>query len=109
MDDIKRHIDTWSWIVLFITSVLFIVALFLKGLTHELSLEAGVFLVSLKLIMMAYKHSVVSAELKVRLDDVQAVLTRLEGGLQSRHAREAEGGSPDTSSKPARPRSKVDR
>jgi len=103
MGDIKRHVDTWSWIVMFITSVLFVVALFLKGLSHDLSLEAGVFLVSLKLIMMAYKHSVIAAELTVRLDDVQAALTRLEGLLQPRHSFEAKEGSPDKSSKPVSP------
>jgi hypothetical protein len=26
MGDIKRHVDTWSWIVMFITSVLFVAA-----------------------------------------------------------------------------------
>ena len=103
MGDIKRHVDTWSWVVMSMTSVLFVVALFLKGFSHDLFLEAGVFLISLKLIMMAYKHSVVATELKVRLDDVQAVLTRLEGLLQPRHSSEAGQGSPDKSSKPASP------
>ncbi len=78
----KKHIDPWSWIVMGVTSVLFITALFLKGLTHDVLLEAGVFLVSVKLIMTVYKNSVSAGELKSRLDDVQAALARLEGLLQ---------------------------
>jgi len=34
------------------------VALFTKGFTHDILLEAGVLLVSVKLIIMAYKNSV---------------------------------------------------
>ena len=78
----KKHIDPWSWIVMAVTSALFITALFRKGLTHDVLLEAGVFLVSVKLIMMAYKNSVSATELKGRLDDVQAALARLEELLQ---------------------------
>ena len=54
----KKHLDLGSIIILLITLVLFIAALFVKGFTHDLLLEAGVFLVSVKVIMMAYKISV---------------------------------------------------
>ncbi len=101
MGDRKKHVDTWSWIVMSITSVLFVTALFLKGFSHDLFLETGVFLVSLKLIMMAYKNSVVATELKVRLDDVQAALTRLEDILQPRHSSGTKEGPRDESSKSA--------
>ncbi len=50
MNAMTRHIDSWSWVVIAITLVLFLVALFLKGLSHDLLLEAGVFLISVKLI-----------------------------------------------------------
>jgi len=40
-----------------ITFVLFAVALFAKGFTHDLLLEAGVLLVSVKLILMAYRNT----------------------------------------------------
>ena len=40
-----------------LTLALFVVALFVKGLTHDLLLEAGVFLVSVKLVLMNYKNS----------------------------------------------------
>jgi hypothetical protein len=41
-----------------LTLALFVAALFAKGFTHDLLLEAGVFLVSVKLILVAYKNSV---------------------------------------------------
>jgi hypothetical protein len=49
----SRYIDRGSLAVMAITLVLFIAALFTKGLTHDLFLEAGVFLVSVKLILQA--------------------------------------------------------
>src|SRR5438045_2524576 len=49
-------------VVIALTLILFIVALFIQGLTHELLLEAGVFLVSVKLILMSYKNSVLAGE-----------------------------------------------
>jgi hypothetical protein len=60
---VKEHLDLGSIIVIIITLVLFITALFVKGFTHDLLLEAGVFLVSVKVIMMAHKISVHSNEI----------------------------------------------
>jgi cobalamin biosynthesis protein CobD/CbiB len=54
---VRKHLDLGSIIILLITLVLFIAALFVKGLTHDILLEAGVFLVSVKVIMMAYNIS----------------------------------------------------
>ncbi len=54
----KSHFDTPTLITILITLVLFIAALFTKGFTHDLLLEAGVFLVSVKLILMGYRNSV---------------------------------------------------
>lgn len=79
----KRHLDVWSRAIIGVTLVLFLVAVFVKGLGHEILLEAGVFLVSVKLIMMAYKNSVAAAELEDRFDGLQAALTRMERLLQS--------------------------
>jgi len=77
-DHTKRHVDAWSWVVMGVTSLLFLTALFLKGLTHDALLEGGVFLVSVKLIMMAYKNSVAEKEVKEHLDGVQEALERME-------------------------------
>ena len=51
----REHFDLGSLTIIAVTFVLFVVALFAKGLTHDLLLEVGVFLVSVKLIVMAYK------------------------------------------------------
>jgi len=53
----RKHFDVGSMMVIIVTFVLFTMALFTKGFTHDLLLEAGVFLVSVKLILMAFKNS----------------------------------------------------
>ncbi|MEJ2639927.1 MAG: hypothetical protein P8010_10165 [Desulfosarcinaceae bacterium] len=70
------HFDTGSLLTIVITLILFIVALFTKGFTHDLLLEAGVFLVSVKLILMGYKNSVVSQKI---LDDLEQIKSRPDG------------------------------
>lgn len=72
---IKEHFDLGSVIVIIITFVLFVLTLFTKGFSHDLLLEAGVFLVSVKLILMAYKNSVTSNEL---LNEIKAIKKKLE-------------------------------
>jgi hypothetical protein len=80
-----RRVDPWSAVVIALTLVLFVVSVFVKGFTHELLLEAGVFLVSIKLIMMANRNSL-SARLTVQrlerissmLEDIQARSTQTQ-------------------------------
>ena len=74
----QRRFDTGSLIVILVTLVLFVGALFTKGMTHDLLLEAGVFLVSVKLIIMSYKQSVASEDLVRRLERIQESLGRIE-------------------------------
>ena len=62
--------DAGSLVVSLITLVLFLAALFAKGLSHDLFLEAGVFLVSVKLIMMSYKNSAAVGLLNEKLDAI---------------------------------------
>ena len=66
--------DAGSLAVAALTLVLFAVALFEKGFTHEMLLEAGVFLVSVKLMMLAYKSQKASERVETRLDEIAAVL-----------------------------------
>lgn len=68
------YIDTGSLTVMAVTLLLFIAALFTKGLTHDLFLEAGVFLVSVKIIMMAYRNAVSTKDVSLKLDKVLALL-----------------------------------
>jgi hypothetical protein len=72
----REHFDIGSSVVIAITFVLFVWALFIKGFTHDLLLEAGVFLVSLKLILMAYKNSVTTGTLLNELQDIKHTLEK---------------------------------
>ena len=69
-----RHFDPWIIIVIVITVLLFTVALFVKGFTHNLLLEAGVLLVSIKLIMMAYRNSINYNNIKKDLNEIRRLL-----------------------------------
>jgi hypothetical protein len=69
-----KHLDLGSLIVLVITFILFVMALFFTGFTHDLLLEAGVFLVSVKLIIMAHKSSVNYKEIRRNLKQIMRAL-----------------------------------
>ena len=71
-----KHFDVWSFLVMAITLVLFVAALFTKGFTHDLLLEAGVFLVSVKLILMAYKSNVVNDAVQQKLDEIHSTVAK---------------------------------
>ena len=69
-----KHFDTGSLLVIVVTFALFVTALFFTGFTHDLLLEAGVFLVSVKLIMMAYKSSISSEIIEGDLREIKKLL-----------------------------------
>ena len=73
-----KHFDPWTILAIALTLILFITALFLKGFTHDMRLEAGVFLISVKLIMMSYKNSVLAQNMKARLEQIHALLRELK-------------------------------
>ncbi len=75
-----KHFDAPSLLVIAVTLILFVLAVLTKGFTHDLLLEAGVFLVSVKLILMAYKSNVAAASVERKLDQIQAMLQRHEQG-----------------------------
>ena len=70
-----KHFDMGSLIVIVLTFCLFVMALFFTGLTHALLLEVGVFLVSVKLILMAHKSSVSSAKIEGELQNIKEILS----------------------------------
>jgi hypothetical protein len=74
----SSQLDVASTIVIVITFILFTVAVFEKGLTHDLLLEAGVFLVSVKLILMNAKSNAADAKMDARLTAIEATLARIE-------------------------------
>jgi len=69
-----KHFGLGSIIVIVITFILFVMALFTTGFTHDLLLEAGVFLVSVKLIIMAYNASVTSKDIHRELEEIKKIL-----------------------------------
>jgi len=69
-----KYFDGWTVIIIVITIFLFIVALFAKGFTNQLLLEAGVLLVSIKIIMMSYKNIQNFNELKKDLQEIKQLL-----------------------------------
>jgi len=80
MPDVRKSFDAGSLGIIAVTLVLFVAALFVKGLTHDLLLEAGVFLVSVKLIVMSYKNAVASQRLHEELSEIRETLQRIESG-----------------------------
>ena len=77
-EKMNGNFDTASLAIIAITFVLFVLALFTKGFTHDLLLEAGVFLVSVKLILMAYKNTVTTKTLLKELQDIKKALGKRE-------------------------------
>ena len=75
---LKRHFDAGSMVVIVVTFVLFASALFTTGFTHDILLEAAVFLVSVKLIIMAYKNIDATDSLHQRLDEIYKKLNAIE-------------------------------
>lgn len=69
-----KHFDIGSLLIVAVTFVLFAMALFVTGFTHDLLLEAGVFLVSVKLIIMAYKSSVSAKNIEQELKEIRSLL-----------------------------------
>jgi len=78
---VRQHLDVPSRLVIGLTLALFAMALAVKGVGHDLMLEGGVLLVSIKLIMMAYKNSVANERLLEELALVHETVARLERRL----------------------------
>ena len=72
----EKYLDLGSRLIIAITFILFVAALFTTGFSHELFLEAGVLLVSIKLIIMSHKNSISNKELLKRLDEIKLKLTK---------------------------------
>jgi len=69
-----KHFDIGSISIIAITFTLFVVALFTTGFTHDLLLESSVFLISVKLIIMAYKSSLANKKVYRELKEIKKIL-----------------------------------
>jgi len=74
----RKYFSVTDVVVILITSVLFIVALFVKGLTQDLLLEAGVLLVSIKIIMMNYKNALSTKTVLKELGEIKEALSEIK-------------------------------
>ncbi len=68
------YLDPVSLVVIALTLLLFVIALFVKGFTHDMLLECGVFLVSVKLIVMSHKNGVSARLSEEQLVKIQNLL-----------------------------------
>ena len=68
------YFDPLSLAVIVLTMVLFVIALFVNGFTHDLLQECGVFLVSVKLIMMSHKNGISARHAEEQLANIQNLL-----------------------------------
>lgn len=76
-----KNLGLGSIAVIAVTFVLFVIALFVKGFTHDLLLETAVFLVSVKLIIMTYRNSQGVEAIEKKLDLVLSGEEHLEKAL----------------------------
>jgi hypothetical protein len=83
IETMHKHLDLGTQLTLAVTLVFFVIALFEKGFTHDLLLEAGVFLVSVKLVIMSYKANLSIGALDSQLIAMKSSLQRIEQSLQS--------------------------
>ncbi len=76
MKKMLEHFDLGSMVIIAVTFILFTIALFSTGFTHDLFLESGVLLVSIKLIIMAYKSSRANQKIMQELQDIKKILEK---------------------------------
>jgi hypothetical protein len=69
-----KSFDPWAYVVIVLSFGLFALALFVKGFTHDLLLEAGVFLVSIKLILMARNNAETELRIETHLIQIEKML-----------------------------------
>ena len=72
----NRYFDFGSGLIIVLTFVLFVAALFVKGLTQDLLVEAGVLLVSVKIIMMSYRNNIYIKAVVRELKDIKALMKK---------------------------------
>jgi len=78
MNKIADYFNLGSLVVVVVTFVLFTLALFTKGFTHDLILEAAIFLVSVKLIIMMHRNKVATDSLYEKLNEIHKKVDAIE-------------------------------
>ena len=78
MLEIRKHFDLGSLVVIVVTFTLFVSAVLTTGFTHDILLETAVFLVSVKLIIMAYKNIDATDSLHQKLNEISRNINAIE-------------------------------
>lgn len=76
----RKYLSTIDLIVIIFTFLLFTIALFVKGLTHDILVEAGVLLVSIKIIVMNYRITVLNKAILEKLDEIRETIREKANG-----------------------------
>lgn len=71
---VGKHLDIGTLTIMAATFALFAGSVIVKGFTHDLMLETGVFLVSVKLMIMLYRTGKSNEELKKELAEIKEML-----------------------------------
>ena len=71
-----NRLDFGSVLIIVITFILFVVSLFVKGLSHEILLDSAVFLVSVKIIVMSFKNESYIKELSKQLEEIKSLIKK---------------------------------
>ena len=79
MKKTAQRFDLGTMAVIVLTLALFVVALFLKGLTHDILLEAGVFLVSVKVILLSYNSAANAEKMMGKLEEIRELVEKRNG------------------------------
>ncbi len=97
LDLIKKYLGPGTALVILVTLGLFVSALFMKGFTHDLLLEAAVFLVSVKLIIMTYRNTKAVEAIQCKLDKILSEEEHIDKTLTS--IRNSQASKPNSRSK----------
>jgi hypothetical protein len=74
----KKLYNLGNTLVIALTFILFAIALFVTGFTKGLLLEAGVLLVSIKIILMNIQNSKMNEEILKKLDDLDGKIKKIQ-------------------------------
>lgn len=73
---VKNILTIGNVIVIAVTAILFVVAIFAKGFTHDLLIEAAVLLVSIKLIIMNQKNKLTEQKILDAINELKKILSK---------------------------------
>jgi c-di-AMP phosphodiesterase-like protein len=70
--------DIWAYVIIALTFIFFAISIFITGFKHDLLLEIGVLLVSIKLIMMASTNKKHNEKLHQEMGELKSLIKDLK-------------------------------